>query len=160
MQGMERGERRLLLRFLTGSPTLPSGGLSRLQPPLTVVRKEAEAPLRPDDYLPSVMTCANYLKLPVPPAPHLTLARAPYCPPRYTEARIALRVVRQAGRAGAEHVLRTAIVRGGAARRGWGACDIQTSLSSLSYAQGGARDSRRGRSTRVPRCCASGSSRP
>ena len=67
VQGMERGERRLLLRFLTGSPTLPSGGLSRLQPPLTVVRKEAEAPLRPDDYLPSVMTCANYLKLPVPP---------------------------------------------------------------------------------------------
>jgi hypothetical protein len=66
-QGMERGERRLLLRFLTGSPTLPSGGLGRLQPPLTVVRKEAEAPLGPDDYLPSVMTCANYLKLPVRP---------------------------------------------------------------------------------------------
>ncbi|KAJ1486133.1 hypothetical protein T484DRAFT_1790789, partial [Baffinella frigidus] len=29
-----------------------------------VVRKEAESPLTPDDYLPSVMTCANYLKLP------------------------------------------------------------------------------------------------
>ena len=64
-QGLDSGERRLLLRFLTGSPSLPAGGLSRLQPPLTVVRKEAEPPLGPDDYLPSVMTCANYLKLPV-----------------------------------------------------------------------------------------------
>lgn len=53
------------MRFISGSPTLPAGGLRRLQPRLTVVRKEAEAPLKPDDYLPSVMTCANYLKLPV-----------------------------------------------------------------------------------------------
>lgn len=30
----------------------------------TVVCKPAEAPLGSDDYLPSVMTCANYLKLP------------------------------------------------------------------------------------------------
>ena len=69
-QGLDRSQQRLLLRFLTGSPTLPCGGLSRLQPPLTVVRKEAEPPLGPDDYLPSVMTCANYLKLPVSAAPH------------------------------------------------------------------------------------------
>jgi hypothetical protein len=27
--------------------------------------EQAEAPLRADDYLPSVMTCASYLKLPV-----------------------------------------------------------------------------------------------
>jgi E3 ubiquitin-protein ligase TRIP12 len=31
---------------------------------LTVVRKPHEAPLTADDYLPSVMTCVNYLKLP------------------------------------------------------------------------------------------------
>uniref|UniRef100_A0A7S4P489 HECT-type E3 ubiquitin transferase n=1 Tax=Guillardia theta TaxID=55529 RepID=A0A7S4P489_GUITH len=64
MSTMDKSERRLLMRFLTGSPTLPAGGLRRLTPRLTVVRKEAEAPLTADDYLPSVMTCANYLKLP------------------------------------------------------------------------------------------------
>lgn len=30
----------------------------------TVVRKPSEAPYTSDDYLPSVMTCVNYLKLP------------------------------------------------------------------------------------------------
>lgn len=30
----------------------------------TVVCKPAEAPLTSDDYLPSVMTCVNYLKMP------------------------------------------------------------------------------------------------
>lgn len=30
----------------------------------TVVCKPSEAPLTSDDYLPSVMTCVNYLKLP------------------------------------------------------------------------------------------------
>mmetsp|Transcript_36383 Transcript_36383/g.82056 ORF Transcript_36383/g.82056 Transcript_36383/m.82056 type:complete len:1588 (-) Transcript_36383:29-4792(-) len=64
MSSMDKSERRLLMRFLTGSPTLPAGGIRRLNPRLTVVRKEAEAPLTADDYLPSVMTCANYLKLP------------------------------------------------------------------------------------------------
>jgi len=64
MASMGRQERRLFMRFITGSPTLPSGGLRRLNPRLTVVRKDAEAPLAPDDFLPSVMTCANYLKLP------------------------------------------------------------------------------------------------
>lgn len=39
-------------------------GFRGLNPPLTVVRKPHEAPLSPDDYLPSVMTCVNYLKLP------------------------------------------------------------------------------------------------
>jgi E3 ubiquitin-protein ligase TRIP12 len=41
-----------------------SPGFRGLNPPLTVVRKPHEAPLSPDDYLPSVMTCVNYLKLP------------------------------------------------------------------------------------------------
>lgn len=39
-------------------------GFRGLNPPLTVVRKPHEAPLAADDYLPSVMTCVNYLKLP------------------------------------------------------------------------------------------------
>ncbi|KAJ2921909.1 hypothetical protein H1R20_g15195, partial [Candolleomyces eurysporus] len=56
--------RRAFLQFITGSPKLPIGGFKGLNPPLTVVRKPHEAPLTADDYLPSVMTCVNYLKLP------------------------------------------------------------------------------------------------
>ena len=57
-------ERRTFLQFLTGSPKLPIGGFKQLLPPFTVVCKPNEPPLTADDYLPSVMTCANYLKLP------------------------------------------------------------------------------------------------
>lgn len=39
-------------------------GFRGLNPAFTVVRKPHEAPLTADDYLPSVMTCVNYLKLP------------------------------------------------------------------------------------------------
>lgn len=39
-------------------------GLRSLNPPLTIVRKTFEATENPDDFLPSVMTCVNYLKLP------------------------------------------------------------------------------------------------
>ncbi|KZT38098.1 hypothetical protein SISSUDRAFT_1062304 [Sistotremastrum suecicum HHB10207 ss-3] len=56
--------RREYLQFITGSPKLPIGGFRGLNPPFTVVRKPHEAPLVADDYLPSVMTCVNYLKLP------------------------------------------------------------------------------------------------
>jgi len=56
--------RRAFLQFITGSPKLPIGGFRGLNPALTVVRKPHEAPLTADDYLPSVMTCVNYLKLP------------------------------------------------------------------------------------------------
>ena len=56
--------RRQFLKFVTGSPRLPVGGLARLSPRLTVVLKRPEAGISPDTYLPSVMTCANYLKLP------------------------------------------------------------------------------------------------
>lgn len=41
-----------------------SSGLRSLNPPLTIVRKSFEPPLCADNYLPSVMTCVNYLKLP------------------------------------------------------------------------------------------------
>jgi len=58
-------KRRKFLQFCTGSPTLPINGFAGLRPPLTVVKKEPPpAPLSPDSFLPSVMTCANYLKLP------------------------------------------------------------------------------------------------
>lgn len=57
-------ERRCFLQFLTGSPRLPIGGFKALRPEFTVVKKLAENGLKDDDYLPSVMTCANYLKLP------------------------------------------------------------------------------------------------
>ena len=57
-------ERRQFLKFVTGSPRLPVGGLARLAPRLTIVQKRPEGGTSPDAYLPSVMTCANYLKLP------------------------------------------------------------------------------------------------
>lgn len=74
-------ERRDFLQFTTGSPKLPIGGKSvpcahclhpltvstgfrSLTPMFTVVCKPSEPPYASDDYLPSVMTCVNYLKLP------------------------------------------------------------------------------------------------
>lgn len=57
-------QQRQFLQFVTGSPRLPVGGLKSLSPPLTIVRKTLDANENPDDYLPSVMTCVNYLKLP------------------------------------------------------------------------------------------------
>lgn len=81
MADYDQPTRREYLQFITGSPKLPIGGkpflfaascsglhwlsgFRGLNPPLTVVRKPHEAPLAADDYLPSVMTCVNYLKLP------------------------------------------------------------------------------------------------
>ncbi|XP_065214939.1 E3 ubiquitin-protein ligase TRIP12 isoform X3 [Planococcus citri] len=57
-------EQRDFLRFVTGSPRLPVGGFRALSPLLTVVRKTVDNSTNPDEYLPSVMTCVNYLKLP------------------------------------------------------------------------------------------------
>ena len=58
-------ERRMFLQFVTGCPRLPIGGFKSLNPPLTVVRKSpTHAEILPDTYLPSVMTCQNYLKIP------------------------------------------------------------------------------------------------
>jgi E3 ubiquitin-protein ligase TRIP12 len=39
-------------------------GFRSLNPPLTIVRKTFETNDNPDNFLPSVMTCVNYLKLP------------------------------------------------------------------------------------------------
>ncbi|XVF76511.1 hypothetical protein PTKIN_Ptkin13bG0271900 [Pterospermum kingtungense] len=54
--------RRAFLQFVTGAPRLPPGGLASLNPKLTIVRKHSSNSA--DTELPSVMTCANYLKLP------------------------------------------------------------------------------------------------
>ncbi|AMD18914.1 HBR013Wp [Eremothecium sinecaudum] len=64
MSSFSLEERRNFLQFLTGSPKLPMGGFKNLKPHLTVVLKQPEGDLTSDQYLPSVMTCANYLKLP------------------------------------------------------------------------------------------------
>lgn len=68
-------ERREFLQFITGSPKLPIGGFKALKPEFTVVRKLPEDNLSSDDYLPSVMTCANYLKLPEYSSPELMRKR-------------------------------------------------------------------------------------
>ncbi|KAI5054672.1 hypothetical protein GOP47_0029817 [Adiantum capillus-veneris] len=67
-------QQRAFLQFVTGAPQLPCGGLAALRPKLTIVRKlpsGASGDVSPGSYatfvdgdLPSVMTCANYLKLP------------------------------------------------------------------------------------------------
>lgn len=59
-----REEQRLFLQFVTGTPRLPTGGFKALTPPLTIVRKKVDGNQNPDEYLPSVMTCVNYLKIP------------------------------------------------------------------------------------------------
>ena len=65
MASYSKEEQRQFLQFVTGSPRLPVGSFKALSPPLTVVKKTFDSPdVNPDDYLPSVMTCVNYLKLP------------------------------------------------------------------------------------------------
>nr|KAJ0194065.1 hypothetical protein LSAT_V11C800409110 [Lactuca sativa] len=74
-------QQRAFCQFVTGAPRLPPGGLAVLNPKVTIVRKVNYEIAPPhsnntasnaaggvsesaDDDLPSVMTCANYLKLP------------------------------------------------------------------------------------------------
>ncbi|XP_011092986.1 E3 ubiquitin-protein ligase UPL3 isoform X1 [Sesamum indicum] len=65
-------QQRAFCQFVTGAPWLPAGGLAVLKPKLTIVRKHSSSmnsngsgpSESADDDLPSVMTCANYLKLP------------------------------------------------------------------------------------------------
>ncbi|KAJ0235097.1 HECT domain-containing protein [Hirschfeldia incana] len=58
----DKEQQRAFLQFVTGCPRLPPGGLASLNPKLTIVRKHGSDSSETD--LPSVMTCANYLKLP------------------------------------------------------------------------------------------------
>ncbi|CAL8097823.1 unnamed protein product [Calicophoron daubneyi] len=53
-------ERRAFLRFVTGCPTLPPGGLRNLHPRLKVAKKDGTT----CGPFPSVNTCMHYLKLP------------------------------------------------------------------------------------------------
>ena len=78
MVAFEDSERRAFLSFATGSPRLPVGGeqtkstcgsllilksgFRALHPSLTVVRKLPEPGHHADEYLPSVMTCQNYVR--------------------------------------------------------------------------------------------------
>lgn len=84
MSELSAPQRRDFLQFVTGSPKLPIGGKCRifdhcypvntnyalppgfksLNPMFTVVCKPSEPPYESDDFLISVMTCANYVKLP------------------------------------------------------------------------------------------------
>lgn len=64
LSSFDAEQQRLFLQFVTGSPRLPVGGFRSLNPPLTIVRKTFESTENPDNFLPSVMTCVNYLKLP------------------------------------------------------------------------------------------------
>ncbi|KAF6266557.1 hypothetical protein COO60DRAFT_1697133 [Scenedesmus sp. NREL 46B-D3] len=70
---LDTSDQRRFLRFVTGCPRLPPGGIAALQPRLTVVRKHpslaasmdwSNGTQLADGDLPSVMTCANYIKLP------------------------------------------------------------------------------------------------
>ena len=59
---LSQENRKKFLEFVTGFPRLPIGGFEKLQPRLSVVKKDDF--LEPDSCLPSVMTCQNYLKIP------------------------------------------------------------------------------------------------
>ena len=59
----KNGQREFLI-FTTGTSRLPNGGFKALSPKLTIVKKTFDEKDSPDNYLPTVMTCQNYLKLP------------------------------------------------------------------------------------------------
>jgi len=53
------------LKFVTGAERLPYGGFKNLNPKMTVVKRQPNHTYQiPDEFLPSVMTCQNYVKLP------------------------------------------------------------------------------------------------
>ena len=81
MSELSPSHKRDFLQFVTGSPKLPIGGkgclytharpgliifigFKSLTPMFTVVCKPSDPPYTSDDFLISVMTCANYVKLP------------------------------------------------------------------------------------------------
>ncbi|KAF1326039.1 Hect e3 ubiquitin ligase, partial [Globisporangium splendens] len=81
-------EQRLFVRFVTGANRLPVGGLAKLEPKLTVVRKLTESNtgtnedggfLSSDAVLPSASTCTNYLKLPEYSTREVMKERLLYC---------------------------------------------------------------------------------
>jgi E3 ubiquitin-protein ligase TRIP12 len=75
ISNFDQTQKRLFLQFVTGSPRLPIGGFKALNPTFTIVRKDPESPNKSDDYLPSVMTCRNYFKLPQYSSPEILKTR-------------------------------------------------------------------------------------
>jgi len=61
---LQRDKQRLFLKYVTGSPRLPNGGFIELAPKMTIAKRITPEGDHPDLYLPSVMTCQNYLKIP------------------------------------------------------------------------------------------------
>ena len=55
-------DRRVFMRFVSGTPRLPIGGFAALTPRLTLVEKSIPGQ-HPDEILISVMTCVNYVKV-------------------------------------------------------------------------------------------------
>ena len=64
MCSLDDSQKKKFLIFSTGSSRLPIGGFKSLSPKLTVVKKYCEEGSNPNDFLPTVMTCQNYLKIP------------------------------------------------------------------------------------------------
>jgi len=61
---LDKESQRRFLQYATGSPRLPVGGFASLNPKLTVTKRITPEGDHPDLYLPSVMTCQNYVKVP------------------------------------------------------------------------------------------------
>lgn len=64
MSELDQKDQGRFLQFITGSPALPVGGLIGLHPRLIIVKRTTDDGRSPDECLPTVMTCTNYLKLP------------------------------------------------------------------------------------------------
>ena len=54
-------KKKQFIRFVTANEFLPSGGLSALNPPFTVIKLDVE---HPDSHYPQASTCSSLLKLP------------------------------------------------------------------------------------------------
>ena len=61
---LNKENKKKFLKFITGSERLPFLGFEGLKPRLTIVKRITEEYNNPDYFLPSVMTCQNYLKIP------------------------------------------------------------------------------------------------
>ena len=64
MTSLDKNEQKQFLIFTTGASRLPFGGFKALSPKLTVVKSAINSNENPDKFLPTVMTCQNYLKIP------------------------------------------------------------------------------------------------
>jgi len=64
VSSFDQEHQSLFIKFVTGANRLPIGGLSSLNPRLTIALRIPPENQSPDDSLPSVMTCVNYLKIP------------------------------------------------------------------------------------------------